>query len=270
VALLDWLACEFRDRGWDRNHMVRLLTSTRAYRLSSKPSTELIQSDPNNRTYARQSRFRLPAESIRDSSLRVAGLLETTTEVPKHSFFPYQPSPYWTSSDKVMFGSRHMLWETSPNQTQYRRSLYTFWKRQNIHPTMLAFDAPTRQECTAQRNVTNTPGQALALLNDPIFVEAARVFAMQLACDTGFTDCERIDKAFQLALQRSPSSDEVNVLSKLLAHQRVHYLEHPGDAVSLVSIGQAFPPQAGEAPEVAAWTAVTRAILNLHEFLNRS
>ncbi len=270
VALLDWLACEFRDSGWDRNHMVRLLTSTRAYRLSSKPSSELVQHDPANRTFARQSRFRLPAESIRDSSLRVAGLLETTTEVPKHSFFPYQPSPYWTSSDKVMFGSRHMLWETSPNQTQYRRSLYTFWKRQNIHPTMLAFDAPTRQECTAQRNVTNTPGQALALLNDPIFVEAARVFAMQLVCDSAATDSERIDMAFQLALQRSPSSDEISVLAKLLARQRAHYLEHPSDAVSLVSVGQTLPPQADDAPEVAAWTAVTRAILNLHEFLNRS
>ncbi len=270
VALLDWLACEFRDHGWDRDHMVRLLTSTKAYRLGSKPSTELSQLDPANRNFARQSRFRLPAESIRDTSLRVAGLLETTTEVPKQSFFPYQPSPYWTSSDKVMFGSRHMLWETSPNQTQYRRSLYTFWKRQNIHPTMLAFDAPTRQECTAQRNITNTPGQALALLNDPIFVEAARVFAMQLAVDSSASDGERIEKAFQLALQRSPSIDETNLLVELLTRQRAHYGEHPSDALSLVSIGQTSPVQADIAPEVAAWTAVTRAILNLHEFLNRS
>ncbi len=269
-ALLDWLACEFRDGGWDRDHMVRLMTSTQAYRLSSKPSKELAQLDPNNQTFARQSRFRLPAENIRDTSLRVAGLLRTTTEVPTQSFFPYQPSPYWTSSDKVMFGSRHMLWDTSGERTQYQRSLYTFWKRQNIHPTMLAFDAPTRQECTAQRNITNTPGQALALLNDPIFVEAARVFATQLVGDTAITDNERIENAFQLALQRSPSIDETTVLIELLTRQRTHYLEHPSDAMSLVSIGQALPPRADIAPEVAAWTAVARAILNLHEFLNRS
>ncbi|MCA9141047.1 MAG: DUF1553 domain-containing protein, partial [Planctomycetales bacterium] len=191
-ALLDWLACEFRDSGWDRNHMVRLLTSTRAYQLSSIPSDDLRRIDPGNRLHARQSRFRLSAESIRDSALLAAGLLATTKTIPQESFFPYQPDPYWTRSDKVMYGSRHMIWSTSPSTEQYHRSLYTFWKRQNIHPTMLAFDAPTRQECTAKRNITNTPGQALALLNDPIFVESARVMAMRICAPVDIDDETRI------------------------------------------------------------------------------
>lgn len=167
-----------------------------------------------------------------------------------------------------MYGSRHMIWATSGEQAQYKRSLYTFWKRQNIHPTMLAFDAPTRQECTAQRNITNTPGQALALLNDPIFVEAARVLAINLCRPEGLSDLERIDLAFRQTLQRSARANESKVLLKLLAEQREHYLEHPEEAKTLVSIGQA-PLNGGDLVEIAAWTAVARTTLNLHEFLNR-
>ncbi|QDV25526.1 PSD1 and planctomycete cytochrome C domain-containing protein [Aureliella helgolandensis] len=277
--LLDWLACEFRDSGWDRDHMVRLLTSTEAYQLSSQGTPDLLASDPDNRLYARQGRFRLPAESIRDSALQAAGLLESTTTIPLQSFFPYQPSPYWTNSDKIMYGSRHMRWETSPAGTQYRRSLYTFWKRQNIHPTLLAFDAPTRQECTAERNITNTPGQALALLNDPTFVEAARVLATRL-CEThadlnadlpaASVDRARIDLAYERTLQRQPHPQEIQILLDLLASQRDYYQHHQPDAQQLLSVGQTPATEAEASAEIAAWTSVARAILNLHEFLNRT
>ncbi|QDT05478.1 Planctomycete cytochrome C [Rubripirellula lacrimiformis] len=322
VALLDWLATEFRDSGWDRKHMVRLLTSTDAYRLDSQPSDDLRQRDPSNRWHARQSRFRLPAETIRDSALDAAGLLKVSGDVPILSFFPYQPSAYWTRSDKVMFGSRHLAWNTSEDRNQYHRSMYTFWKRQNIHPTMLAFDAPTRQECTAMRNITNTPGQALALLNDPTFVEAARVFATRVletrvletrvletreletrttetreldsapqdsnatsgadasadvpgsvdagADDEAKIDGDRFEFAFQTALQRSPTSDEHQVLAELLRRQRAHYASNPDDAQALVAIGQTPLADGADVTEIAAWTVVTRTILNLHEFLNRS
>jgi hypothetical protein len=269
LSLLNWLAAEFRDSGWDRMHMVRLLTSTRAYQLDSKPSGELALRDPGNRWHARQGRFRLTAEAIRDSALRAAGMLMTTREVPRRSFFPYQPDPYWTRSDKVMYGSRHMVWETSSERTQYHRSLYTFWKRQNIHPSMLAFDAPPRQECTAKRNITNTPGQALALLNDPIFVEAARVLATRVQDANEADDPARIRNAFHLALQRKPSAAELDVLSKLLTTARDSYRNDPDAARELLAIGQSPAPPPHTAPEVAAWTTVTRAILNLHEFLNR-
>ena len=269
VTLLDWLAFEFRNSGWDRNHMVRLLTSADAYRLSSTPTENLAERDPANRWHARQGRFRMTAESIRDTTLGAAGLLETTTEIPMESIFPYQPSPYWARSDKVMYGSRHLVWATSPKRSQYRRSLYTFWKRQNIHPTMLAFDAPTRQECTAKRNITNTPGQALALLNDPIFVEAARVMAMRLCESDSSSDEQKIESAFAKTLQRKPSSDETNLLTQLLSSQRTEYASDPDAAKRLVSIGQSPPPSDEDIHEVAAWTVVTRTILNLHEFLNR-
>jgi hypothetical protein len=269
VALLDWLACEFRDSDWDRNHMVRLLTSTQAYQLSSKPTPDLVQRDPGNRWHARQGRFRLTAEAIRDASLQAAGLLQLSDEVPTHSFFPYQPIPYWSRSDKIMYGSRHMIWATSANRGQYHRSLYTFWKRQNIHPTMLAFDAPTRQECTAKRNITNTPGQALALLNDPIFVETARVLATRICEDTAASTDERLGRLFAITLQREPSAAEKTVLDELLKSQLVHYQQHPEEARRLTAIGQAPPPPTDLERQVAAWTAVTRSVLNLHEFLNR-
>ncbi|MFG0291421.1 MAG: DUF1553 domain-containing protein, partial [Rhodopirellula sp. JB044] len=267
--LLDWLACEFRDSGWDRDHMVRLLTSSRAYRLSSTPTETQLQNDPDNRLHARGARFRLPAETIRDTALQAAGLLTLTNEIPTRSVFPYQPNPYWTTSDKVMFGSRHLAWNTSREQTQYARSMYTFWKRQNIHPTMLAFDAPTRQECTAKRNITNTPGQALALLNDPIFVEAARVFASRIM-QNAESNSDRLDHAFAVALQRPIRDDERVVLLQLLSTQVGVFTERPDDANALISIGQSPVPADVSPIELAAWTVVTRVILNLHEFLNRA
>ena len=270
VELLDWLASEFVDSGWDRQYMIRLLTSSMAYQLSSTPSNDLAFRDPGNRWHARQGRFRFTAEVIRDSSLQVAGLLSMTMTVPQQSFYPYQPAPYWNRSDKVMFGSRHLAWDPSQGAGQYHRSLYTFWKRQNIHPTMLAFDAPTRQECTAKRNITNTPGQALALLNDPIFVEAARVFAERLCGESISGDDKRIQLAFELALQRRASAEELAVLLELLGEQRQFYRQSPSEAARLISIGIAPSPEPVRAPEIAAWTVLARTILNLHEFLNRS
>ena len=268
LRLLNWLAVEFRESGWDRNHMVRLLTSTQAYKLSSMPPPDLAERDPGNRWHARQGRHRLTAEEIRDSALYAAGLLKETNTIPKQSFFPYQPNAYWDPSSKVMFGSRQMTWETNEDQSQYQRSLYTYWKRQNIHPTMLAFDAPTRQECTAQRNITNTPGQALALLNDPIFVEAARVLAARVGENAAASDAEKIQQMYRTSLQRDARPDELQILTSLLSSQRTAYESQPDKATELTTVGR-FPSPAS-AIETAAWTAVARVVLNLHEFLNRS
>ncbi|MEO1614209.1 MAG: PSD1 and planctomycete cytochrome C domain-containing protein [Planctomycetota bacterium] len=269
--LLDWLACEFRDSGWDRNHMIRLLTSSQAYQSSSVPTPELLAKDPKNRLHTRQSRFRLPAESIRDTALQAAGLLALTDEIPIQSFHPYQPNVYWTSSDKVMFGSRHLPWNTSESRSQYQRSMYTFWKRQNIHPTMLAFDAPTRQECTAQRNITNTPGQALALLNDPIFVEAARGLATRIweHSEEATDEQNRIQLAYQYTLQRNPRPEEVSVLQTLLRKSRAEFEQVPENARRLLQIGQLGSSAQVSDVELAAWTVVARALLNTHEFIYR-
>ncbi|MEM7698343.1 MAG: DUF1553 domain-containing protein [Verrucomicrobiota bacterium] len=216
----------------------------------------------------------LRAEAIRDSALQVAGLLRTTESIPLHSFFPYQPDPYWTRSDKVMYGSRHLRWATSTEASQHQRSLYTFWKRQNIHPMMLAFDAPTRQECTPQRNITNTPAQALALLNDPIFLEAAVHFAQTLLdspSDTGGakSDAFRLEEAFRRSLQRTPTEAESDILLTLLDQLRDHYRERPDESEQLLRTVSKTTAAPANPTELAAWTGVTRSLLNLHEFLTR-
>lgn len=271
--LLDWLACEFRDSGWNQKHLVKLLVTSKAYGLSSKPVGEMAAVDPSNRLHARQGRHRHTAEEIRDTALAVAGLLCSSDTIPPESFFPYQPERYWNQSNKVMYGSRNMLWETSKKKSQYHRTLYTFWKRQNVHPTLLAFDAPTRQECTARRTKSNTPGQALALLNDPMFIEAARALAERTLAETATAadaDQSGIRFAFQQTLQRLPSNQELEVLLSFLQQERTHYAKHQAAASELLEIGQ--QPLTSSLPhaEVAAWTSLSRSLLNLHEFLTRS
>ena len=267
VHLLDWLATEFQQSNWNIRHMIQLLTTSEAYQLSSIPTYKLTEMDPSNRLHARQGRHRHSAEEIRDSALHAAGLLKLTKEIPTASFFPYQPDPYWAKSNKVMFGSRYQIWETNLGDDQYQRSLYTFWKRQNIHPAMLALDAPTRQECTARRTITNTPAQALALLNDPQFAEAARVLAERVLTES--SGDQRIDKLFQLTLQRPPSPTEKIEIQTLLEQLAEQYKESPEDAAALLKTGQ-YPTTKLDPIEHAAWTGVSRVTLNLHEFLTRN
>lgn len=263
VNLLDWLAVEFQS-DWNIRKMIRLMVTSDAYRLSSIPGSLLAQNDPTNRLHARQGRHRHSAEEIRDSALTAAGLLKQTAEVPWESFFPYQPDSYWAKSNKVMFGSRYQIWETNAGEDQYQRSLYTFWKRQNIHPAMLALDAPTRQECTAKRTITNTPAQALALLNDPQFVEAARGLAARV-----ISHKDPAGQLFQLALQRAPTAEEKSEIEKLHQQMATRFKAHPEEAKALLAIGQS--PSGNHDPvQHAAWTATARIILNLHEFLTRS
>lgn len=283
LELLDTLAVQFRDSGWDRDQMVRVLTSTRAYRLDSQPSADLYERDPGNRWHARQGRFRRTAESIRDSALAMAGVLQTTDRIPTDSFFPHQPAPYWERSSKIMWGSRHMPWDSSPDASQFQRSVYTFWKRQNIHPMMLAFDAPTRQECTAKRNITNTPGQALALLNDPIFVQAAFLAAKRTLATKTDSDRDRLEQLFQWSLQRAPSASEWDVLRDYIDSRRREYREQPDQAAALLaSLESETNPETGDpetgdpetgdpqaAIELAVWTSTARTLLNLHEFVTR-
>ena len=267
--LIDWLAAEFIGSGWDVRHMVELMVSTEAYRLSSVPDPTLVEQDPLNRLHARQAANRHGAEEIRDSALAAAGLLKRTVEIPVKSFFPYQPDAYWKKSNKIMFGSRYQIWDTAKGDDQYQRSLYTYWKRQNPHPSMLAFDTPTRQECTAERTITNTPGQALALLNDPVFVEAGRALAQNAMAEAGDVK-GRIRFIFRKVLQRDPAPEELSVLLPRIEQWTAHFKKHPEEANDFLSIGQA--PAESDFPEAerAAWSNCSRLILNLHEFLTRS
>ena len=259
--LLDWLAMEFIDGGWDVKHMVKLMVTSQTYRQTSRPSAELRERDPANKLFARQSRFRLDAEFVRDNALSVSGLLVEQLGGP--SVKPYQPAGYW---QHLNFPTRR--WQKDSGDSLYRRGLYTWWQRTFLHPSLLAFDAQSREECTAQRPRSNTPQQALVLLNDPTYVEAARVFAAEIAGQEGDADA-RIHWAFQKTLQREPEAAEAAILNRLYAKHLGEYQQDEAAAKALVSVGDY--PLANEIPpaELAAWTSVARVILNLHETITR-
>ncbi|WP_437205514.1 PSD1 and planctomycete cytochrome C domain-containing protein [Planctomicrobium sp. SH664] len=259
--LLDWLSVDFMDHGWDVKRLVRQLVMSRTYQQSSLASRDALQRDPFNKFLARQSRFRMNAETVRDNALAVSGLL--VKQVGGPSVKPYQPKGYWVH---LNFPMRE--WETDHGANQYRRGLYTFWCRTFLHPSLLAFDAPSREECTAERPRSNTPLQALVLLNDPTYVEAARVLAQQIAALSG-SDEDRLDRAFQIVLQRSPQPEETAVLLPLLHRERTVYQEDTYRAEALLKAGDAPADGSLPASEIAAWTAVTRVLLNLHETVTR-
>jgi mono/diheme cytochrome c family protein len=262
--LLDWLACEFVDSGWDMKQMIRTIVGSETYRQTSSATPELLAADPYNRLLARQSAFRVEAELVRDHALAVSGLLVPKIGGP--SVKPYQPEGYW---ENLNFPTRN--YDNDPGENQYRRGLYTWWQRSFLHPSLLAFDAPSREECTAERNLSNIPQQALVLLNDPTYVEAARVFAAKiLAAPGNADDQQRIVWAWRQALQRSPTPQESDVAMWLLQQHRGAYEENVEAAKQLVGVGQQSPPQTLDPAELAAWTHVARVLLNLHESITRS
>ncbi len=261
--LLDWLACEFMDSGWDLKHMVRLMVTSETYQQSSVASPQLLAADPDNRYYARQSAFRLDAELVRDYALSVSGLLVPTIGGP--SVKPYQPDGYW---ENLNFPVRQ--YQPDSGESQYRRGLYTWWQRSFLHPSLLAFDAPSREECTAERNRSNIPQQALVLLNDPSYVEAARVFAARILSQCQEPTDKRLEWAWQQALQRAPAEEELKLMQELLAQHLAIYDQDSAAAAALLGVG--FAPAASEVDpaELAAWTHVARVLLNLHESITRS
>jgi hypothetical protein len=261
--LLDWLACEFMDRGWDVKEMVRTIVNSRTYRQVSTPSKEQQARDPDNRELARQGRFRLIAESVRDNALTIAGLL--TTDVGGPSAKPYQPDGYW---ENLNFPPRQYV--ADAGKTQYRRGLYTWWQRSFPHPSLLAFDAPTREECAADRGRSNIPQQALVLLNDPTYVEAARVFAARIVREGGEGMDQRIAWAWRQALQRPPRPDELATVRAVVEGHRAQYGRERDAAEALLKVGQSPPPDGLDRAELAAWTSAARVILNLHETVTRN
>lgn len=260
--LLDWLAVEFMDSGWDMKHMVRAIVSSETYQQVSVGSPELNAADPENRLVGRQSPFRLEAELIRDFALSVGGLLENTIGGP--SVKPYQPDGYW---ENLNFPVRQYVADGGP--AQYRRGLYTWWQRSFLHPSLLAFDAPSREECVAERNRSNIPQQALVLLNDPTYVEAARAFATRIVSECQGDAEQRIVWAWQQALQRDPREEEMKIASNLFAEHLKAYQETPAEANSLLSVGQMPLPENIDKVETAAWTHVARVLINLHESITR-
>ena len=260
--LLDWLAVEFMESGWNVKHIVKLIVTSNAYRQSSKATDVLREKDAYNRLIARQSRWRLNAETVRDNALLLSGLLVSKIGGP--SVKPYQPKGYYFN---LNFPKRTYVHDKGENQ--YRRGLYTHWQRTFLHPSMMAFDAPSRQECTAERATSNTPMQALTLLNDPTYVEAARVFATRIISDGGESVTDRINWAYQWALSRTPQPKELEIMTSLYEKHQAEYTANLDDANALVATGEAATTEGVEPAELAAWTSIGRVILNLHETITR-
>jgi hypothetical protein len=256
--LLDWLAVEFIESGWDVKHLARLMVTSSTYRQSSSLRPELRERDPDNRLLASQNPRRLEAEFVRDNALFIAGLINLELGGP--SARPYQPGGYYSN---LQFPDRD--YHPHLDERQYRRGVYMHWQRTFLHPMLANFDAPSREECVADRGLSNTPQQALTLLNDPTFFEAARVFAQQLLGKEELDDVQRVESAFQKTLGRAPQSRELESLTGLLQRQRSHYAGNQEEAVKLAKVGLAPAPENVEPAELAAWTSVCRVILNLHE-----
>ena len=260
--LLDWLAADLMDHGWDIKRTMKLLVTSGAYRQSSIADAKTLAADPLNKWLARQGRWRLDAEMVRDNALAVSGLL--AKPIGGASVKPYQPVGYWKH---LNFPKRK--WAPDSGVSQYRRGLYTFWCRTFLHPSMLAFDAPTREGCVAERTRSNTPQQALVLLNDPTYVEASRVFAERILQHGGDTDGERLAWAFERALSREPSAGERDILLRLAGERAAYFAANAGAAKAAAAAGE-WPAATALKPErVAAWAAVSRAILNLYETTSR-
>lgn len=261
--LLDWLAVEFIESGWDVKHMVRLIVTSRTYRQTSLVSAELRERDPENRLFARQGRWRLPAEMIRDNALSVSGLL---VEGPAETVSrPYQPAGYY---QPLNFPKR--LYKQDRDAEQYRRGVYVHWQRQFLHPMLRAFDAPSREECTAERPISNTPLAALVLLNDPTFVEASRVFAARIIREGGADAEKRIRWAWREALSREPTRTELAAMRNLFELSMAEYASDPDAAEDLLDVGLAERPEDIAPGELAAWTMVARGVVNLGEFIGRN
>lgn len=260
--LLDWLAVEFVESGWDVQHIIRLIVESETYMRSSQPTEELRLRDPYNRLLARQARFRLDAEMVRDNALAVSGLL--VRDIGGKSVRPYQPAGYWS---QLNFPKRE--YQNDTGKSQYRRGLYTHWQRTFLHPSMLAFDAPAREECTARRERSNTPLQALVLLNDPTYVEAARVLSERMLRESSDDATARMEWLFRNALARSPRENELRILSKLLESSFAAHEQAQVQADELLHVGEISTAEDLAAAQIAAWTAVTRAVLNLHETIMR-
>jgi hypothetical protein len=264
--LLDWLACEFMESSgaqdqspWDIKRMLRLIVTSATYRQSSKVTPELLQRDPYNRLLARGTRRRLEAEMVRDQALAVSGLL--SRKLGGAPVMPPQPDGVW---QVVYSGDK---WETSKGEDKYRRGLYTFWRRTSPYPSMVSFDAPSGEFCVVRRTRSNTPLQALTLLNDPVYLECAQTLAKRMLSEGGTTAEQRAGYGLRACLAREPKKGEAQKLAALAAKQLARYQEDPESAAKFMKSVGTEAKEKSEAAELAAWTIVANVLLNLDEFV---
>jgi hypothetical protein len=266
--LLDWLATEFIATGWNVKALQKQIVMSATYRQSSHLTPEILERDPENRLLARGPRFRLKAEFIRDQALEFAGLLGT--EIGGKSVNPYQPGDLWGElsqrSDSANFTAQFFV--QSKGADLYRRSMYTFWKRTSPPPQMSTLDAPDREVCTVRRPRTNTPLQALVLMNDPTYIEASRKFAERLLAAEPSED-RRMALAFRTATGRAASDRELAALRTVYDGQLARYRQQTGAALDLMKVGEAPYDTRFDLPQLAAWTMVASVLLNLDETITK-
>lgn len=262
-GLLDFLALELIRSGWDVRHLQRLIVTSATYRQSSQITPELREKDPENRLLARGPRNRLTAEGVRDNALAISGLMRDRVGGP--SVKPYQPPGLW--EDVTVERRGHYV--ADKGDGLYRRSMYTFWKRTCPPPTLMSFDAPNREVCVARRAVTNTPLQALVLLNDPTYVEASRKLADRMIAEGGDTPEGRLTIAFRCALSRPPAAEEQRILLAIYKDARDRFEANRDGAKTLLAVGESPSARGGDAAELAAWTTVASMILNLDETISK-
>ena len=265
--LLDWLATEFMRTGWDLKAMQKRIVMSATYRQSSRVTPELMERDPENLLLARGPRFRLSAEMIRDQALFAAGLLSDKIGGPPVK--PYQPAGLWEELAAGPVGTGFATYQQSRGEDLYRRSLYTYWKRTVPPPTMTTFDAPAREICTVNRSRTSTPLQALALLNDVTYVEAARKLAERIVLECGTSANERIRHGFLLATAREPKPDELKVLRHALDERLAEFQNAPSDSEKLLSVGESKRNDKLDPTELAAYTTIASIMLNLDEVVTK-
>ncbi len=258
--LLDWLAVEFVESGWSMKHIHKQIVMSRTFRQSAKVTSELEQRDPQNRLLARGPRFRLSAETIRDNSLAIAGLLSPKMHGPP--IMPYQPDGIWRA-----VGRNQPTWKTATDENRFRRGVYIVWKRGAPYPSFVNFDAPDRAACTVQRPRTNTPLQALTLLNDPAYAEMALALAQRMLTQSKDSSLEsRLEYGFRLCVARKPKPEELGILKELYESERAKLKENP--KLAEARLGNLLPRLQEaklDAVEVASWFAVANVLLNLDE-----
>ena len=263
--LLDWLAVEFRDSGWDVKRFFKLLVTSATYRQSAATTPEKVREGPTEPVLSHGPRFRMDAEMIRDQALVAGNLLVAKVGGP--SVKPYQPEGVWEAV--AMPESNTRIYRRDQGEGLYRRSLYTFWKRSAPPASLEVFNAPSREVCTVRRERTNTPLQALVTLNDPQFIEAARGLAQLALVKAGETHESRIDFMARRLLARPLRSEEFQVVRTSVDRLIAFYQSHPEDATKLLTVGELKPLPGQEPAIVAAWTMLANELMNLDEFLNQ-
>jgi len=263
--LLDWLAAEFRESGWDVKRFFKMLVTSATYRQAAIATREKLEKDSQNRFLSRGPRFRMDGEMVRDCALASSGLLVRKIGGP--SVKPYQPPGVWEAV--AMIGSNTRDYKSDTGESLYRRSLYTFWKRSAPPALLDLFNAPSREVCTVRRERTNTPLQALATLNDPTFVEAARRLAENAVTRGGATADERLTYIAERLLARPFGAEEIQLVQASLKELQEYYSAHQDDAKKLTSVGESKAAAAIDVSTLAAWTMLANELMNLDEVLNK-